>query len=129
MRFREVSNSRITSTSETRSSPAREAVEQLGGLGVAQRAEFLDLAQSDGEDVVEDRLVDVRQQDLEHVLALAGAVGGGQHELLAGRRWPPALVVAVDLEAAVGAGHFDPAAGPARRAAGGKYRRRSGEKP
>ena len=62
-----------------------EVVEKLGGLAVAERAEFLHFPQPDGEDVAEDLLVDVRQKDLEHVLALAGAVGGGEGEFFAAR--------------------------------------------
>ena len=90
----------------------REVVEQFGGLGVAQRGQLLNFAQADGEDVVEHRLVDVRQQHLDEMLALPGAVGSGQRELLAGRA-VGGRVVAADLEAAVRAGHVERSAGPA----------------
>ena len=92
--------------------PGREVVEQLGGLGIAQRGQLLNLAQTDGEHVVEHRLIDVRQQHLDEMLALARAVGGGQRELLAGRAVGQ-TVVAADLEPAVRSGHVDHSAWPA----------------
>ena len=89
MRLRDVSNSPQHVDQRDAVHARAEVVEQLGGLGVAERAEFLHFAQSDGEDVVEDRLVDVRQEDLEQVLALPGAVGGGQGEFLVAGRVRP----------------------------------------
>ena len=107
----------------------REAVEQLGGLGVAQRGQLLNLAQPDGEHVVEHRLVDVRQQHLDEVLALAGAVGSGERDLLAGRAVGQRVVVAADLEAAVRAGQVDALRPAARRGPAAGSAAARGEKP
>ena len=55
---------------------ARQIVEQFRGIGVVQRGQFLQLADPHGKHIVEDRLVDARQQHVQQVLPLATAVGG-----------------------------------------------------
>ncbi len=57
--------------------PRRDVVEQVGGLGVAERRQLLHLAEADGEDVVERRFVDVGEQSLHELVAVPGAVGRG----------------------------------------------------
>ena len=57
----------------------RQVVEQLRRVCVIQRRQFLKFANSDGEDVVEDRFVHAREQHVEQVLPLPAAVGG-QHD-------------------------------------------------
>lgn len=91
--------------------PDAQIVEHRGGFGVAERAKFLDVAQPDGEDVVENRLVDVGQQGLQQVLALTRAVRAvDRHRIgIAGRGL---VVVTADLKAAAGGGHVERAAGP-----------------
>ena len=83
----------------------REIVEQLGRRRVAQGGQLLDLAQPHGEDVIEGGLVDVREEDFDEMLALTGAVGGRQRQLLAAAR-----PVAADLERAVRTEHVQGAA-------------------
>ena len=96
----------------------RQVVEQVGGIGVAERGEFLNLPQTDGEDVVEHRFVDVREEDFQEMLALAGAVRGGQRKLLA-RNAVGLDQESSDLEAAARTGHVDRSAG-ASAVQGGK---------
>jgi hypothetical protein len=69
------------------------------GVRVFQHRELLKLAEPDREDVVEHGLVDVRQQNLDEVFALARAIGSRERELLAGTAVSP-RVVAADPEAA-----------------------------
>ena len=90
-----------------------EAVEHLGRFRVAQRAQFLQFAQPDGEHVVVDRLVDVRQQGLDQVLALPGAVGRRKRQPLGTAGRAILVVVAVEVESAVGTGHVERPARPA----------------
>ncbi len=58
-------------------------VKQLGGGGVAECAEFLHFPQLDGENVVENRLIDVGKNRFDQMLALPHAVGRGKDDLLA----------------------------------------------
>ena len=51
--------------------PGGDVIEHVGRLRVAERGQLLHLAEADGEDVVERRLVDVGQQRLHDLLALA----------------------------------------------------------
>ena len=90
----------------------RDAVEHVGRLGVAERGQLLHLAEADGEDVVEGRLVDIGQQRLDDLFALAGAVGGGDQRFVQ-PRVAVGRGVAGDLELPAGAGHFQPSARPA----------------
>ena len=107
----------------------RQIVEQLGGLGVAQGGQLLDFAQAHGEHVVEHRLVDVRQEHLEEVLALPRAVGRGERHLLV-----RAAVGQADCRSGrSGTARAAPPDQSSRRLGppwtGGRYRRRGGEKP
>ncbi len=62
--------------------PDGQVVEQRRGLGVAQDGKLLKLVQPDGEDVVEDRLIDAAEQRLEQRLAVPGAVGRKDQEFV-----------------------------------------------
>ena len=93
-----------------------DVIEHVGRLRVAERGQLLHLAEADGEDIVERRLVDVGQQRLHDLLALAGAVGGRDQRFVQ-PRVAVGRSVAGDLELPAGAGHFQPSARPARRAA------------
>ena len=91
----------------------RKTIEQLGGLGVAERGQLLDLAQPDGEHVVEHRLVHIRQQYFDEMLALPGAVRRGQGDLFAKYAVARRVSVAADLKTPIRTGHLQQPARPA----------------
>ena len=86
-----------------------DAIQHVGRLGVAESGQFLHLAEADGKDVVERRLVDAGQQRLHHLFAVPNAVGGSNQRFVqpwvaVGRR------VAGDLKLPAGPAHFKPSA-------------------
>ncbi len=59
-----------------------DAIEHFGGLRIRERGKLLHLAEADGENVAERRLVNIRQERLDGLLALADPVARGDVQLI-----------------------------------------------
>ena len=88
-------------------------VEQVGGLGVIERAELLQFPQPDREDVAERRFIHAGQEMVQQRDRQVGSLGRLNHQILHFVRRAAAIQMAVDLQAARGRVDVQGAAGAA----------------
>ncbi len=110
-RSRETRSSRSTSTSDTRSRPVDSPYNNSAAAVSLERAQFLDLSQAEGEDVIERRFVDAAQQAVEQLDMLRGARAVEHAQLFAVRVARRMDRVARDGELAERRADLQPAAG------------------